>query len=72
MVLDELVNFLEAAFVKKQGDPLVRRQFPFRMLTGAPFFATARLRFRMAAAEFFEFLLPSHPEPERQYSREWL
>jgi hypothetical protein len=70
MVLDELVNFLEAALVEKQRDPLVRGEFSLRVIAGAPFLAAARLRFRMAPAEFYESLLTSHPEPERKYSRD--
>ena len=59
-MLDQLVNFLEAALVKKQENPLACREFTLRVLAGAPLLATTHLRFRLAPAKFFEFLRPSH------------
>jgi hypothetical protein len=71
-VLHELVNFLKAAFVKKQEDPFARREFTLRVLAGAPLLATARLRFGMTPPKFFDLLFPSHPEPDWHYSGELL
>ena len=53
-VTDQLVHFLERAFVKQQIDALARGEFAFFVLTGAAFLATSRIGDGVPPAQLFE------------------
>ena len=53
VVADQLVGFLEGAFVEQQVDAFARGEFAFGVLAGAALVSTARFGGRVAALQFF-------------------